>query len=240
MVCPAADQCTATSSCSTPNTPTTGTCVAGAGLTCDDGNACTDDCCDPASGCAHTATTGGTCGDGSACTTGDVCNNGTCTGTPVQCSDNNACNGVETCDPASGCVAGTTPNCDDNDECTTDTCDLVLGCQNGSDPASFALCRLNILADAIQGTPAQELGGVKKKKKFMLEATTSLKALQKALAASPRQKAQNLRKAQRRLSRTQRRTAEDGRPRTRSQDALGNQLLDLVAKAALALQAVGK
>jgi hypothetical protein len=168
-----------------------------------------------------------------------VCNNGTCTGTPMQCTDNNVCNGVETCNPASGCVAGTPPNCDDNDVCTTDTCDPVLGCQHGSDPASFALCRMNLLADAIQGTPAQELGGVKKKKKFMQEVSGSLKALQKALAASPRQKAQNLRKAQRRLSRL-----NDGLQKMvnthQIQDALGNQLLDLVAKAALALQALGK
>jgi hypothetical protein len=113
-----------------------------------------------------------------------------------------------------------------------------MGCQHGSDPASYALCRLNLLADAIQGTPAQELGGVKKKKRFMQEASGALKALQKALAASPRQRAQNLRKAQRRLSRL-----NDGLQKMvnthQIQDALGNQLLDLVAKAALALQALG-
>jgi hypothetical protein len=239
VLCPSADKCTATSSCSTPNTPTTGTCVAGPGLTCDDNNSCTDDSCDPATGCVHTpAANGVACDDGSACTTGDVCNNGTCTGTPMQCTDNNVCNGVETCDPASGCVKGTPPNCDDGDACTTDTCDPVLGCQNGSEPASYALCRMNLLADAVQGTPAQELGGVKKKKKFMQEVKGSLKALQKALAASPRQKGRNLRRAQRTLSRL-----NDGLQKMvdthHIQDALGNQLLDLVKPAALALQALG-
>src|SRR5262249_9180251 len=156
---------------------------------------CTDDSCDPKSGCAHTPTTGGTCDAGSKCVTGGVCNNGTCTGTPVQCTDNNVCNGVETCDPATGCVKGTPPNCGNGDACPTHTCDPVLGCQNGSEPASYALCRMNLLADEVQGTPAQALGGIKKKKRFMQEVKGSLKALQKALAASPRQKAKNLRRA---------------------------------------------
>jgi Dictyostelium (slime mold) repeat len=237
VVCPTANQCNATSSCSTPGTPTTGTCVAGPGLTCADTNPCTDDSCDPASGCVHTPTTGGACDTGTACITGGVCNNGTCTGTPMSCNDNDVCNGTETCDPVNGCVKGTPPNCDDGDACTTDTCDMVLGCQNGSDPASYALCRLNLLADAIQGTPAEELGGLKKKKKFMQEVTGSLKALQKALAASPRQKKQNLRKAELRLSRL-----NNGLQKMvnthQIQDALGNQLLDLVSKAGLALEAL--
>jgi hypothetical protein len=169
--------------------------------------------------------------------TGDTCTAGVCAGPAVTCSDNNVCNGVETCDPASGCVGGTPPNCNDNDVCTTDTCDPVMGCQHGSDPASYALCTLNVLADAIQGTPAQELGGIKKKKKFMREVTASLKSLQKALAAAPRQRKKNLSTAHRSLSRL-----NDGLQKMVSthqiQDALGNHLLDLVANAARALEAL--
>ena len=157
----------------------------------------------------------------------------------MQCGDNNACNGVETCDPTGGCIAGTAPNCDDGDQCTTDTCDPVLGCKNSADPGSFAICRLNVLADALLGTPANDIGGVKKKKKYMSQTTTSLKALQKALVASPRKKAQNLRISQRRLSRT-----NDGLQKAvdhhQIADALGNELLDMVKNAAVALQAVGK
>src|SRR5262249_5916065 len=159
------DQCTATSSCSTPNTPTTGTCVAGGPLSCDDNNPCTADSC-ANNVCSNTPLPdGAACDDNNKCTgtglggTGDTCTAGVCAGPAVTCSHNNVWNGVETCDPASGCVAGTPPNCNDSDVCTTDTCDMVLGCQHGSDPASYALCRLNLLADAIQGTPAQELGG---------------------------------------------------------------------------------
>src|SRR5262249_28972992 len=77
-----------------------------------------------------------------------------------------------------------------------------------------------------------------KKKKFMQEAKGSLKALQKALAASKRQKAKNLRRAQRSLSRL-----NDGLQKMvdthHIQDALGNRLLDLVKPATHWLHALG-
>jgi hypothetical protein len=64
--------------------------------TCDDGNLCTVDSCDPISGCVFT---------------------------PRTCSDGEACNGAETCDPGTGlCVNGTPLNCDDGNPCTADTC----------------------------------------------------------------------------------------------------------------------
>jgi hypothetical protein len=44
----------------------------------------------------------------------------------AQCSDNNVCNGVETCS-AGVCHAGTPPVIDDGEPCTTDSCDPQLG-----------------------------------------------------------------------------------------------------------------
>ena len=44
---------------------------------CDDGNPCTDDTCDPATGCQHAANTA-SCSDGSECTLADQCNGGQC------------------------------------------------------------------------------------------------------------------------------------------------------------------
>ena len=39
------------------------------------------------------------------------------------------CNGIETCNVTSGvCEQGPALDCDDNDLCTTDTCDSVTGC----------------------------------------------------------------------------------------------------------------
>ena len=63
---------------------------------CDDGNICTDDICNPASGCVHSPNSVA-CNDGDLCTTGDKCNAGTCAGIPVSCSDGNYCDGAETC-----------------------------------------------------------------------------------------------------------------------------------------------
>ena len=76
---------------------------AGTPLTCDDGNICTDDSCDPTSGCVFTNNTA-PCDDGDACTTGDTCSGGTCVGgAPLTCDDGDICTD-DSCDPASGCV----------------------------------------------------------------------------------------------------------------------------------------
>ena len=57
-----------------------GACVGGPPLDCNDGNVCTDDSCNPVSGCIHANNTL-SCDDGSACTTNDVCSSGVCSGT---------------------------------------------------------------------------------------------------------------------------------------------------------------
>jgi hypothetical protein len=60
---------------------------------------------------------------------------GTCAaGTPLTCNDNNACT-TDTCDPVLGCVFTPNPPCTDNNVCTTDTCDPLLGCQFGTPDA---------------------------------------------------------------------------------------------------------
>jgi cysteine-rich repeat protein len=75
------------SSCSDNNACTlfdscngSGTCVGGPAMNCNDGNACTTDSCNPATGCVHTCNTGnacgGTCGNTLHCTAGG---NGSCT-----------------------------------------------------------------------------------------------------------------------------------------------------------------
>jgi hypothetical protein len=107
--------------------PATGACEA-TPLDCDDNNPCTDDYCDPVYGCQHVNNTA-ECDDGNLCTLGDMCGNGVCTGVALPCGDGNACNGIETCNPATGqCQAGTPPNCDDGDVCTNDACSPAVGC----------------------------------------------------------------------------------------------------------------
>ena len=124
--------------CDDGNACTIDTCVDGicthTAIDCDDGNLCTDDSCDPATGVCVNSANIESCDDGNACTVGDVCADKACTaGTPLVCSDNNVCNGVETCDPATGCTNPADLVCNDGKFCTgVETCDPVAGCQDGS------------------------------------------------------------------------------------------------------------
>lgn len=76
--------CTTTPDCDDSSMCTTEECVGGScmvtAVTCDDGDACTDDSCDPATGCTTSPTS---CDDGNACTT-DSCDSGTgCAHAPI-------------------------------------------------------------------------------------------------------------------------------------------------------------
>jgi hypothetical protein len=55
--------------------------------------------------------------------------------TNADCTDNNACNGLETCVTGS-CQAGTAPNCDDGNVCTTDSCAPASGCAHANNALS--------------------------------------------------------------------------------------------------------
>ncbi|MDP6943782.1 MAG: hypothetical protein QF464_06490, partial [Myxococcota bacterium] len=71
----------------------------------------------------------GACDDDDPCTQDDQCQDGACAGTPVVCADDDACNGVETCDGSTGdCIAGTPVVCADDDVCYgVETCDGSTG-----------------------------------------------------------------------------------------------------------------
>ncbi len=150
VACDDGNACTAGDVCKN------GACLSGAAIdpavTCNDANACTDDSCDPAKGCVHTANTLA-CDDGSKCTTGDICGAGKCAGTAVNCDDSNVCTNDQcnaadgtcywtansaACDDGNACTAGDAcvqtkcvggaPNsCDDGNVCTTDACDPKTG-----------------------------------------------------------------------------------------------------------------
>src|SRR4030095_15605399 len=49
--------------------------------------------------------------------------------TGANCTDNNVCNGVETC-VGGTCRPGVPLDCDDNVPCTTDTCNPIAGCSS--------------------------------------------------------------------------------------------------------------
>ena len=115
--CDDGDLCTAGDVCKG------GGCLGGAPVACNDGNPCTDDSCDPATGCTS-ADNAAACNDGNACTAGDGCAAGACVGgAAVSCDDGNPCTD-DACDPATGCVnTANSAACDDGNACTAgDTC----------------------------------------------------------------------------------------------------------------------
>jgi cysteine-rich repeat protein len=142
------DICTINESC------VAGQCVSESMLACDDENPCTDDSCDPETGCVHTPNQAD-CSDDNACTAGDHCQGGECLTTGMlTCDDANLCTN-DNCDPDVGCVYSANNNpCDDgnlctendacangkcvgggnkvcpddNNTCTTDSCDADSGC----------------------------------------------------------------------------------------------------------------
>ena len=106
-------------------------------INCDDDNPCTNDSCDPQSGCAHTFNTA-ECDDGNPCTGGDACKDGECVGdqpiceclTNAECvekDDGDMCNGVLVCDfETKSCVIkeGSVVTCDgvSDNTCTEVKC----------------------------------------------------------------------------------------------------------------------
>jgi hypothetical protein len=112
------DPCSDGNACTDGDICAGGGCSSGGPLNCDDTNGCTDDSCNPASGCVNTNNTD-PCSDGNACTTSDTCGGGNCNGgSLLSCDDTNGCTD-DSCDPASGCVnTNNTDPCSDGNACT--------------------------------------------------------------------------------------------------------------------------
>ena len=107
-----------------------GTTCRGRAVNCDDSNGCTDDSCDPETGrCSHSPVDEALdCDDANACTNDDTCVGSLCIGTPVLCEDESDCT-VDSCDVSSGaCVFAPVEDgspCDDGSACTVDDhCEL--------------------------------------------------------------------------------------------------------------------
>ncbi len=135
-----------------------GNCKSGPVKSCDDVNPCTTDSCDSKVDCTHVGQSGVACDDNNVCTLVDTCNGAVCLGKAKVCDDGNVCTS-DGCDPKTGCNTqpasgspcddgnvcnkpdvckngacspGPTVSCDDQNTCTTDSCDAVTGCKNVS------------------------------------------------------------------------------------------------------------
>ncbi len=120
--------------CTTGDKCQLGECAGSGELPCFDGNGCTNDGCDPITGCQFVANSAD-CDDGNPCTLGDHCSAGTCKASKtLVCNDDNVCT-ADSCDPAAGCLyLPVSGSCEDGDICTvSDTC------QNGECSPGIAL-----------------------------------------------------------------------------------------------------
>ncbi len=124
-----AGACSDGDDCTLDDSCVEGECQSGPLDACDDGEPCTVGSCSPGTGCAFQAIEVGPCDDGNACTLNETCDAGTCTPeSNLDCDDDNVCT-ADVCDIVEGCL--NTPYdklCDDGDQCTIDECNADIGC----------------------------------------------------------------------------------------------------------------
>ncbi len=119
--------CSDGDACTTSDHCVSGACVHLALLNCDDQNPCTDDTCNPETGCKYAANTA-PCDDGVPCTVADFCANSSCTsGNNKDCDDQSACT-TDSCDQVTGECVHSAIVCDDGVGCTQDSCAPATGC----------------------------------------------------------------------------------------------------------------
>jgi hypothetical protein len=133
VACEDGDLCTAGDSC------IDGVCSPGIVADCDDGNPCTSDVCDSATGaCATTPLTGVSCDDGDPCTPTSACEDGACVGVGAPCDDGLACT-LDVCNGDACTHTPTDAECDDGNACTVGTCSAGVGCVQVARP-DFLTC----------------------------------------------------------------------------------------------------
>jgi hypothetical protein len=151
--------------CTTFEQCSSGVCMGGTVLNCDDADSCSVDWCDPFTGCNHKpasdvgclddgnvctqdvclngkcthpkAKDGGSCLDeGNVCTT-DVCDNGECShiSNSKPCDDGNQCTLNDSCKDKA-CIISLPKVCNDGNACTVDSCESAKGCLFKPNPFS--------------------------------------------------------------------------------------------------------
>ncbi|GEM_PF-2320572 len=129
-------------------------------LNCDDGDPCTKDYCDAATGkCFHEPIN---CDDGDPCTL-DFCDPASpdfCVHIAVNCDDGDPCT-KDYCDPHTGQCVHEPVDCDDGDFCTIDRCDPATGgCVHIANPECQACCLPDGTCDNLPVSVCKEKGGI--------------------------------------------------------------------------------
>ena len=127
----------------------------GTPLNCDDERVCTDDACDPVSGCVYLPNTGD-CDDGDLCTAGDICADGVCAGTvkpECQCTEDADCapfDDGDLCNGALACIDGACAEVEDS----------VVICEPAADACQDVSCNSQSgeceTKDALDGTSCDD------------------------------------------------------------------------------------
>lgn len=174
------EHCDNTIFCDGIETCDAGACESGPLVNCNDGVECTFDHCDESNRQCKHAPVNMRCDDEDFCNGTETCDvlQGCIPGEEVDCNDriectvdscddktascvndpNNDrcdndlfCDGVENCEAGVGCVPGTAPNCDDDVECTVDTCDEEANqCRHNPDDG---LCNDNLFCAGWPDSP---------------------------------------------------------------------------------------
>ena len=140
--------CSDGNACTTTDTCLGGDCVGSDPPVCDDDNPCTEDGCDPATGCAFTATESAeTCDDGDSCTTTDTCADGSCQGAAVVCDDGVACT-------TDACTDGACTHEVEEGACLIDGACFENGDADPNDPC--ARCWHDAISNAPPGSPCND------------------------------------------------------------------------------------
>ena len=118
--------------CAGPDQCSNGFCVALQDIDCDDDNQCTEDACDPQTGCTYENAEKECSEDLDPCTA-DLCIDGICSHPPGN--DDDACDDLSLCTTDDHCSEGScisllALDCDDHDPCTADTCLAQTGCHH--------------------------------------------------------------------------------------------------------------
>jgi V8-like Glu-specific endopeptidase len=165
-----------------------GQCQPGTPIICNDGNPCTDDTCNPATGgCVFTNNTA-PCDDGDACTVGDTCSAGSCRpGTDRNCDDGNPCT-ADSCVKDTGCIHTRTSGgpCDDGNACTSeDTCSAGVcvgnpvdgtACPNGTCQSGTCVPTCPTFTGNVSSSARNKYHDVGTKTNVILEGTLSCPA----------------------------------------------------------------
>jgi len=127
---------------------------------CNDGIACTVDSCDTAAGTCSQSPSDALCEPSEMCDLERGCVLRPPCEADSDCDDGLFCNGVETCDPATGCQSGEPPACDDSLGCTVDTCDPAAAEGNGAcvSTPDDAACSNGIVCDGAEACDPENPG----------------------------------------------------------------------------------